>query len=176
MQIGVTREATEFDGQALPVSSACFQRWMEHAESAAAAGDDGYPIGRRLLDLLKSEAEEAEVDLWNHARRAVAEVFDKSVYRMATALPQDILAVALCVRGVLDLALPQNDVVMLELAGMLLVCPPGMLRSGHAALPSGHAALRACCFVTPLRAASLSCREHRGGRASPGGLHTAGRR
>ena len=34
--------------------------------------------------------------------------FGKSVFRMATTLPQDILAVALAARGILDLGLPQD--------------------------------------------------------------------
>ena len=37
--IGVVREADHEDGQALPVSQQCFQRWMEHARSEALAGD-----------------------------------------------------------------------------------------------------------------------------------------
>ena len=75
VQVGVTREATEFDGQALPVSSACFQRCMEHAQSEAAAGDGGFPIGRRTLELSEGEAEETESQFWNQAWRAAAEFF-----------------------------------------------------------------------------------------------------
>ena len=47
-------------------------------------------------------------DLWNLMRRVVAEVFDQNVFRMATTLPQEVLSVALCARGILDLGLPHN--------------------------------------------------------------------
>ena len=107
--IGVVRETCDDDGQALPVSSQCFQRWMQHAQREAMAGDLGYPIGRRLLELLTSDLEEDScADLWNLMRRLVAEVFDKSVFRLATVLPQEVLSVALCARGILDLGLPQT--------------------------------------------------------------------
>ena len=46
--------------------------------------------------------------VWAGVRRVVAEVFGKSVFRMATTLPQDILAVALAARGIVDLGLPQD--------------------------------------------------------------------
>ena len=105
--IGVVREASDDDGQPVPVSSQCFQRWMQHAQNEAMAGDLGYPIGRRLFELLTSDLEEdTSADLWNVMRQVVAEVFEKGVFRMATSLPQDILSVALCARGVLDLGLP----------------------------------------------------------------------
>jgi len=42
-------------------------------------------------------------------RRAVAEVFEQRIFRMATALPQDLLAVVISARGVLDLGLPQDQ-------------------------------------------------------------------
>ena len=53
-------------------------------------------------------ASAVESTVWAAIRRLVAEVFRKDVFRMATTLPQDILAVALAARGVLDLSLPQN--------------------------------------------------------------------
>ena len=107
--IGVVREANNEDGQALPVSNDCFQSWMEHAEREDLAGDVGYPIGRRVLELLTSDLEEDDsADLWNLMRREVADVFDKNVFRKATTLPQDILSVALCARGILDLKRPQD--------------------------------------------------------------------
>ena len=56
-----------------------------------------------------SGASEGDVDLWNLARRVVAQVFDKNAYRMATSLPQDILLVALSARGIVDLGLPQDQ-------------------------------------------------------------------
>ena len=53
------------------------------------AGDVGYPIGRRVLELLMSDVEEDDSgDLWNLMRRVVAEVFDQNVFRMATTLPR----------------------------------------------------------------------------------------
>ena len=78
VEIGVTREATELAGQGLPVSSLCFQQWMQRAESEATAGDTGYPIGKRVFAMLMDDsgASEGDVDLWNLARRMVAEVFD----------------------------------------------------------------------------------------------------
>ena len=82
---------------------------MECAQSEARAGDQGFPIGRRVLELLLSELEEeSDEDFWNLMRRVVAEVFDRSVFRKATSLPQEILIVASCARGVLDLGLPQG--------------------------------------------------------------------
>ena len=62
-----------------------------------------------MLELLTSDlVEDDSADLWNLMRREVADVFDKNVFRKATALPQDILSVALCARGILDLKLPQD--------------------------------------------------------------------
>ena len=82
---------------------------MEHAQSEAVAGDLGYPIGRRVLELLTGDLEEdCSADPWNLMRRVVAEVFENNVFRMATTPPKDIMSVALCARGILDLALPQH--------------------------------------------------------------------
>ena len=68
--IGVVREATNEDGQALPVRNDCFQSCMEHVERKDLAGDVGYPIGRRVLELLTSDLEEDDsADLWNLIRR-----------------------------------------------------------------------------------------------------------
>ena len=107
--IGVVREETNDDGQAPPVSKRCFQSWMDHAQRETSAGDVGYPIGRRVLDVLTSDFDEDDsADLWNLMRKVVAGVFDKNAHRMATMLPQDILSVALCARGILDLGLPQT--------------------------------------------------------------------
>ena len=95
--ISVVREANNEDGEALPVSNDCFQSWMEHAEREDLAGDVGYPIGRRVLELLTSDLEEDDsADLWILMRREVADAFDKNVFRKATTLPQDILSLALC--------------------------------------------------------------------------------
>ena len=110
--IGVTREIEHDPGQAPPISGDCRRRWLDHAKREATAGDAGYAIGRRLLDTLLGEAAEEEVDLWNHARRMVANVFGKNAYRMATSFPQEVFVVALCARGILDLALPQDHGVL----------------------------------------------------------------
>ena len=68
MSIGVVREAHDDDGQALPVSRQCFQHWMDHVHSEAMAGDEGFPIGRRVLELRTSEVEEESVvDSWDVA-------------------------------------------------------------------------------------------------------------
>ena len=115
VEIGVTREATELAGEGLAVSSACFQKWMQRAQSEARAGDGGYPIGQRVFAMLMDASGEdaSYVDdgnmLWNLVRRVVAQVFGRNVYRMATSLPQDILLVALSARGVVDLGLPQDQ-------------------------------------------------------------------
>ena len=53
---------------------------MEHAERDDLAGYVGYPIGRRVLELLTSDLDEDDsADLWNLMRREVADVFDKNV-------------------------------------------------------------------------------------------------
>ena len=73
------REATEFAGEGLPVTSACFYQWMERAQSEAMAGGAGYPIGKRVFAMLMDDsgASEGDADLWSLARRVVACVFDK---------------------------------------------------------------------------------------------------
>ena len=116
VEVGTTREADDDSSHAPPVTPTCFVRWMEHAAAEAAAGDFGYAIGKRVRELVlegDSDDEEPVSDspagsgVWARVRRLVAEVFGKSIFRMATALPQDILVVALAARGVLDLGLPQ---------------------------------------------------------------------
>ena len=82
---------------------------MSHATSEASAGDQGYPIGRRVLDLLANEDDDSGADLWNLVRREFAEVFKENVLRVAHSLPQELLAVVLSVRVRLDLALPQDQ-------------------------------------------------------------------
>ena len=52
VEIGITREATELAGQALPVGSACFQQGMQRAQCETMAGDGGYPIGKRIFAVL----------------------------------------------------------------------------------------------------------------------------
>ena len=115
VQVGTTREGDDDSGQAVPVTRTCFERWMERTEVEAMGGDFGYAIGRRLREVLgDTEAGDqapvsdsaAAPDAWSHVRRLVAEVFQQNVLRMATALPQDVLAVALSARGILDLGLP----------------------------------------------------------------------
>ena len=90
---------------------------MERARSESVAGDFGYAIGKRLLEAIVDEGCDDEEpgsvsatvsSVWAGVRRLVAEVFGKSVFRMATTLPQDILAVALAARGIVDLGLPQD--------------------------------------------------------------------
>ena len=56
VQVGVVREADEDLGQAPPVSGACFRHWMHPARAETAAGDSGYAIGRRVLDIVVEEA------------------------------------------------------------------------------------------------------------------------
>ena len=109
VQVGVVREVDDVLGQPPPITRSCFQRWMLHARGEAAAGDAGYAIGRRALDLLAGEADDPDFDVWNLVRRVVADVFGHSVFRVASSLPQEVLAVALCARGVLDLGLPQDQ-------------------------------------------------------------------
>ena len=95
MLIGVVRESSDDDDQVLPISNQCFQRWMLDWGSEATSGDLGYPIGRRLFELLRSDLEEDSSE-------------DLSVFRMATSMPHYIFSAALCARGVLDLGLPQT--------------------------------------------------------------------
>ena len=91
---------------------------MEHARSESVAGDFGYAIGKRLCEVVLDEGCDDEEpgsasatvsSVWAGVRRLVAEVFGKSVFRMATTLPQDILAVALAARGIVDFGLPQDS-------------------------------------------------------------------
>ena len=90
---------------------------MARAETEPAAGDFGFAIGMRLREvILDGDLEDAEPvadsaavsGAWVRVRGLVADVFGKSVFRMATTLPQDILAVALAARGIVDLGLPQD--------------------------------------------------------------------
>jgi len=116
VQVGTTREADDDSAQAPPVSRRCFDGWIQHAQNEAMAGDCGYAIGKRLHEIILETHEDdaepvsesaADLENWTRVRRMVAEVFGRSAFRMATALPQDILAVALAARGILDLGLPQ---------------------------------------------------------------------
>ena len=95
MQVGVVREADDDFAQAPPITSTCFHRWMHHAASEAAAGDAGYAIGRRVHNLLTEEADDSDADVWNLARRSVAEVFGQNVLRAVHSLSQEMVAVAL---------------------------------------------------------------------------------
>ena len=117
VQVGTTREADDDPAQVPPVTPSCFERWMGHAGAEAAASDFGFAIGKRVRAvLLEGDAVDAEqdsadatnYDAWERARRLVAEVFGQNVYRMATSLSQDTLAVALAARGIVDLGLPQG--------------------------------------------------------------------
>ncbi|CAK0889497.1 unnamed protein product [Prorocentrum cordatum] len=116
-QVGATREADDDSAKVPPVTPTCFERWMGLAVSEAAAGDFGHAIGKRVRELLlEGEPVDAEPDSTDapgydargRARRLVAEVFGQNVYRVATSLSQDIIAVALAARGILDLGLPQG--------------------------------------------------------------------
>ena len=115
--MGTTREADDDSSHAPPVTLACFDRWMARAGAEAAAGDFGFAIGKRLREvILGGDLEGAEPasdnaavsGAWARVRGLVADVFGKSAFRMATTFPQDILAVALAARGVVDLELPQG--------------------------------------------------------------------
>ena len=84
---------------------------MQRAQNEGMAGDAGFPIGKHIYGMLMDEAgvPDSDVGLWNLVRRMVAQVFDKNAYRMATSLPQDILLVALSVRGAVELGLSQDQ-------------------------------------------------------------------
>ena len=109
---------TNMDPSQIPtVTPTCFVWWMEHTRSEGVAGDFGYAIGRRLWEVTlddgcdneePSSASATASSVWTGVRRLVAEVFGKSVFRMATTLPQDILAVALAARSIVDLGLPED--------------------------------------------------------------------
>ena len=117
VEVGTTREADSDASHVPPVTPTCFVRWMEHGRTEAVAGDFGYAIGNRLREVI-SDGDSDDEDpgpagaagsrAWAEVRRLVADVFGKSVFRMATTLPQDILAVALAARGILDLGLPRD--------------------------------------------------------------------
>ena len=72
------------------------------------SGEGGYPIGARLAKMLAEEEKESDADIWNQVRKIAAEVFEQSIFRAATSLPQYILTVTLHSREVLDLGLQQN--------------------------------------------------------------------
>ena len=117
VEVGRTREADSDSFHVPAVTRLCFARWMEHARSETLAGDFGYTIRKRIREVIMDSgcddeepgsASAVESNVWAAIRRLVAEVFRKDVFRMATTLPQDILAVALAARGVLELSLPQD--------------------------------------------------------------------
>ena len=58
--------------------------------------------------MLAEEEAESDADIWKQVRKIAAEVFEQSVFRAATSLPQDVLIVTLHSREVLDLGFPQN--------------------------------------------------------------------
>ena len=102
VQVGTVREANDDIGQSPPISAQCFRQWMSRAQSEVAARDNGYPIGRRVLDMLAAETEYSDAELWDLAHRIVAEVFGRSVCRAATSLPQGVALTASSHRGVVE--------------------------------------------------------------------------
>ncbi|CAK0838817.1 unnamed protein product [Prorocentrum cordatum] len=117
VEVGTTREADSDASHVPPVTPTCFARWMEHGRTEAVASDFGYAIGKRLREVISDgdsddegpgPAGAAGSRMWAEVRRLVADVFGKSVFRMASTLPQDTLAVALAARGILALGLPRD--------------------------------------------------------------------
>ena len=115
VQVGAVREADGDSSHFPAVTPARFERWMAHARAEAAAGDLGHTIGEQFWELLldgygddaEPVSDSAAVPrVWVQVRRLVADVFGEAVFRMAATLPQDILAVALAARGIVDLGLP----------------------------------------------------------------------
>ena len=117
VEVGRTREADSDSFHVPAVTRLCFARWMEHARSETLAGDFGYTIRKRIREVIMDSgcddeepgsASAIESNVWAAIRRFVAEVFRQNVFRMATTHSQNILAVVLAARGVVDLGLPQD--------------------------------------------------------------------
>ena len=117
VEVGRTREADSDSFHVPAVTRLCFARWMEHARSETLAGDFGYTIRKRIREVIMDSgcddeepgsASAIESNVWAAIRRFVSEVFRQNVFRMATTHSQNILAVVLAARGVVDLGLPQD--------------------------------------------------------------------
>ena len=89
--------------------------WHGRCPGWQSRGSAGYVMGRRALDTFLPSADAApgsaseghrDPDVRALMRRVVSEVFEQSIFRAATSLPQDVLAVVISARGVMDLGLP----------------------------------------------------------------------
>ena len=113
----------EFDDKTpTAVNQAEFCRWMELAAQNIESGGAGFAMGRRLLAFLQSEAKEEReydderadapddasfvisfINLWKRFRELVAQETDNTVWRWASTLAQQDIALAMQNHMELDL-------------------------------------------------------------------------
>ena len=94
-EIGRDRFEDSVD-QALPIDEGELRTWMEHARTSSMAGDGGFPIGSKLLNLLEEEEGHSDgLHLWNVLRGLVAAALDQSIHRAARNIDVHILAAAI---------------------------------------------------------------------------------
>ena len=99
VQIGSVREEDLDLGRSLQIDRTAFLRWIQQGEDHHHAGEGGFPIAARTLDLFEGKADGNEQDPWNQIRAMAATTFDKAPLRAASSLEHVRLAVVVHVDG-----------------------------------------------------------------------------
>ena len=135
--VGTTREEDITEGLGQQVTGDVIRLWLRESELNRASGEAGFPIGNRLLNLLKENVEpgsassatprhpgqptetlelpdfdtdKTDVDPWNSLRAKIATTMRSNSLRAANAVPDQIIAVFLHFSNLLDLgACPSSD-------------------------------------------------------------------
>jgi len=126
IMVGVTREEDLLSDQPLAVTREEFARWMQEAEVQQDISDRGFSSGRRLLRLLAEQQPDATTDAtpeshWSTMRTLAADLQGHRYIRMASSLPENLIAAVMHAHGVLQVDVPpatSTSSVASFLAGM----------------------------------------------------------
>ena len=105
VDVGATREEDFADGHEASLSKEAFEIWMQLVLANRESGDDGFDMGRRLLDLVETSlrSNEDSSDHWNRLRALVADAVECSYLRAASHLSRDSLVALLYSHDAIDL-------------------------------------------------------------------------
>ena len=107
--VGTTREEYLLGDQPLAVSPEDFERWMQETFNQQDPESPGFPMGRRMLELLERQEEDTPSSCrWSLLRCLAADLQGTNFLRAACSLSENMIAAVLHAHGALRLDVPDQ--------------------------------------------------------------------